>query len=333
MTLEPNLSADILRPRVLILASRFDLSCDYVVSALRALGVPYLRLNTEDLPTFKLEIDPIRAVLRGTTHDFAFEIPESQLSGIYFRQPTFLREAALVNRPVDEQFRRAQWGAFLRSLLVFRRCAWVNHPVSTYEAEHKAVQLRAAAELGFDVPKTRIANSAEAADEISRGQDHVAVKGLDTVLVREGETESFGYTNLISVNQLRGSELHSAPFILQESVREKLDLRVTVVADSAWSACVTLAGNSIVGDWRLAKTDAEFTCAEIPRSVSDRCVALVRHLGLRFGAIDIALSEGRYYFLEINPTGEWAWLQESLKFPIAKALAAALAGPTGTSVG
>ena len=153
----------------------------------------------------------------------------------------------------------------------------------------------------------------------------MAVKGLDTVLVREGNTESFGYTNLLSTDQVRTHELRSAPMILQEALCHKLDLRVTVVGENVWCASVTRGGEQIYGDWRLAKTEADFRHAELPPEIAARCVSLVQRLGLEFGAIDLALSESKYYFLEINPTGEWAWLEETLGFRVADTLARLLA--------
>lgn len=310
----------VLSPRVLVLASRYDFSCDYVASSLRSSQVPYFRLNTEDLPQFELTLDPFAPCLRGVSSELTFEIRGDRLGAVYFRQPTFLREASLNGRPPTEQFQRAQWAAFMRTMMVFDRCLWVNHPARTYEAEHKAVQLRAAAHLGFDVPRTRISNSTGAIDLIANGADRIVVKGLDTVLVRDGRSEVFGYTNLLQPGDLSRNELNSAPTILQEAIADKLDLRVTVVGDMAWCAAVTVKGKPIVGDWRLAKTDAEFNEFCLPEPIVRHCVALTKHLGLTFGAIDLAFSEGKYFFLEINPTGEWAWLQVGLGFPIASGI-------------
>ncbi|MGA2269953.1 MAG: RimK-like protein [Bryobacteraceae bacterium] len=322
-------SDSVLRPRVLVLASRYDLTCDYVVSALHSLHTACLRLNTEDLPHFELALDPVAPLLRGVSPEVTFEICNEHLAGVYFRQPTFLRDASLLGRPAEGQFCRAQWAAFVRSTMIFDRCVWINHPARTYSAEHKALQLKVAAQVGFDVPRTSIANSGTPVERVAGTSDCVAVKGLDTVLVREGNTESFGYTNLLSPEEIHSSELRSAPLILQEGLKSKLDLRVTVVGDVTWCASVTVHGEPIVGDWRLAKADAEFARTDLPTTIAARCVSLVRRLGLQFGAIDLALSQGRYYFLEVNPTGEWAWLQAALNLPIGERLAKVLAsGPT-----
>lgn len=42
----------------------------------------------------------------------------------------------------------------------------------------------------------------------------------------------------------------------------------------------------------------------------DRCQLLVRDLGLTFAAIDLVVQDGEYFFLEVNPTGEWGWVMD-----------------------
>jgi glutathione synthase/RimK-type ligase-like ATP-grasp enzyme len=32
-------------------------------------------------------------------------------------------------------------------------------------------------------------------------------------------------------------------------------------------------------------------------------------LNLKFGGIDLIFCDGKYYFIEVNPTGEWGWLE------------------------
>ena len=41
-------------PQVLLLASKFDFSCDYVVAQFRRRGTPYFRLNSEDFEQFAI---------------------------------------------------------------------------------------------------------------------------------------------------------------------------------------------------------------------------------------------------------------------------------------
>jgi glutathione synthase/RimK-type ligase-like ATP-grasp enzyme len=58
-----------------------------------------------------------------------------------------------------------------------------------------------------------------------------------------------------------------------------------------------------------------------------RCIALIERLGLNNGAIDLILTpDGRHVFLEVNPTGQWQWIDHLTGLPIANAVCDFLAG-------
>ena len=61
-------------------------------------------------------------------------------------------------------------------------------------------------------------------------------------------------------------------------------------------------------DWRKKKIP--FQPYLLPNEISEKCLALTQKLNLSFGAIDIIRNKnGEYIFLEINPNGQWAWLE------------------------
>jgi D-alanine-D-alanine ligase-like ATP-grasp enzyme len=50
-------------------------------------------------------------------------------------------------------------------------------------------------------------------------------------------------------------------------------------------------------------------------------VAYLRAFGLIFGAFDFSVTpDGRWWFLECNPAGQWGWLTEETGLPIADEL-------------
>ena len=110
------------------------------------------------------------------------------------------------------------------------------------------------------------------------------------------------------------------PVIIQEYLEPKIDLRVTVIGGQAFSAAIMREGRGVAGDWRLHKEGIGYEKLELDRTVESRCVQLTRALGLAYGALDLAIVDGEVYFLEINPTGEWAWLVDSIGLPIDKAI-------------
>jgi glutathione synthase/RimK-type ligase-like ATP-grasp enzyme len=205
--------------------------------------------------------------------------------------------------------------------MVFDQARWMNHPRATYLAEHKAFQLRVADDLGFAVPETLVTNSQRYLKDWMPPDASVAVKGLDTVLVRTEATETFGFTTFSTLGALDREEFREAPVVVQRAVTEKLDIRVTVVAQQVFAAEITGREGPIDGDWRTLKDQARFSSHSLPKVIHDRCIELVMSLGLEFGAIDLALADRQYWFLEINPTGEWGWLVDTAGLPIDAAIA------------
>ena len=314
-------------PSILLLASRYDMACDYIVARLRSLPTSYLRLNTEDLSSLAVELDPIRRRLLIQRKDRTYRIGSETLRSVFFRRPVFLRDYGDDHRSPAERFSLIQWAAFVRNLMIFENALWMNHPAATYKAEHKAVQLSLASGMGFAVPATRITNAPHP-HVLEEADAKVAIKGLDTVMVRSAGDEIFGFTTFESAENLHPAAWRSAPATIQRSLIGKLDIRVTVVATEVFAASITAEGRPISEDWRERKGDAHFRPFQLPEAVKARCLAFTRALHLTFSAIDLALCDGHYYFLEINPTGEWAWLVDGAHLPIDEAIAAALAGGT-----
>ena len=313
-------------PQVLILSSRFDLACDYVVSQLRQRDAQYFRLNTEDFDQLAIVAFPDKPKVVLQSGDLEVHLEQPALSAIYFRRAVYPREAFTPTDSPEDQLARTHRSAFMRNLMIFDSCLWVNHPAATYVAEHKAVQLASAKRTGLAIPRTVITNHSSGIASVAGGDPEVAIKGLDTVLVRQDNIETFGYTSLIGTEAAERAPLSSAPIVAQQALTDKLDLRVTVVGNRAFCNTVELRGQPIQGDWRLAKNGATFRPYELPPDVYTKCIQLTQSLGLVFGAIDLAVQDGAYYFLEINPTGEWAWLVDQSSLPIDIAIAAALLG-------
>ena len=66
---------------------------------------------------------------------------------------------------------------------------------------------------------------------------------------------------------------------------------------------------------------ARMEAVELPEDVIARLRNLMKRLGLVYGAIDMRLTpDGRYVFLEINPAGQWLFVEQQTGQPITKSL-------------
>ena len=251
-----------------------------------------------------------------------YEITQEHLQSIYFRAPVFLRTGK--SYTLEEQLYRSQWSAFIRNLIIFDKARWLNHPVSIYQAENKLYQLKLANEHGLDVPITYAGNAIPLGIKLEKSY---IVKSLDTALFYENGSEMFAYTNIINGHELVNSEIQYAPVIIQECLEKKTDIRVTVIGDRIFAVSILKNGLQIEGDWRQTTSEElNYVPMDLPKEVEQKILNLMDNLNLVFGGIDLALVEGKYYFIEVNPTGEWGWLVSSTNLPIEKAIVDCLAG-------
>jgi glutathione synthase/RimK-type ligase-like ATP-grasp enzyme len=293
---------------VLILSSLYDFSVDIVLRRLREMEVSYLRLNMEQMADLRIGFDPVTRsmIVRGLGLDSSLE---ADLRSVWYRSPVFLRNSSS-NESLAEQLRRSQWSAFMRSMMAFDEARWMNHPAETYRAETKPYQLLIASRCGFAVPETIVGN--DVGEMRKRFPAKVAIKSIDTVYLREHENALFAYTSIVNAGELSDENFHQVPLIAQQFLSPKTDLRVTVVGSSVFAYKILVNGEAAPGDWRLHKRD-ELTYEPycLSAEIRDRCVNICLQLNLPFGAIDLIDSDGKIIFIEINPTGEWAWLPDA----------------------
>ncbi len=305
-------------PRILLISSTLDFSTDYIAVGLGQLGVPFVRLNRDTLADSEINFFPTKRTLEYRSKQLRFSISDSKLKAVYYRAPTFLRELGNQNLTLNEKLVVSQWATFCRALSVFEKAKWINWPAATYLAEIKPYQLSMAEKIGFKIPNTIITNNQTAAKKIK--SKTIAVKSLDTIVVSGKNKTGFFYTTEFKKTELSKFAMQKTPVIIQSFLKEKIDIRVTVVGKKIFSVKILCDGFGVEGDWRLKKANLRYIPFDLPNDIKRKCFALTKRLGLVFGAIDFVLVKGKYYFLEINPTGEWSWLLDTAKLPIDSAI-------------
>jgi len=71
-----------------------------------------------------------------------------------------------------------------------------------------------------------------------------------------------------------------------------------------------------------SKPETIYTLFELDNNVAEKCLLMNQQLDLNFGAYDFAYSkEGEYVFLEINPNGQWGFVEDKTGLPLSKAMA------------
>lgn len=292
-------------PEILIVSTKDDYATDYITFCLNKINASYLRLNMDQLFDFSININPYEPELYGNGENFSFRINPNILRSIYFRAPVFWKDQYRGNLSPDQQFSHNQWAAFIHSLIIFEDVLWVNHPQHIYTAESKPYQLYKARKLGFYTPETIITNSNKTNAIFKKNM--AIIKTLGSMMLNIENKDAFIYTNLINKKDLQKEDISSAPVILQETLIPKIDIRVTVIGKKAFAVSIKKNGIGIDIDWRIEK-NVTYEEIELPKDIEKKCIKLTESLDLKYSGIDLLLHDDNYYFLEINPTGDWMWL-------------------------
>ena len=197
--------------------------------------------------------------------------------------------------------------------------AWVNQPELDELAHHKPYQLAVAAEVGLPIPETLITNDPHAA------RDFIDRFGLQQTIYKTfvATEENWRETRVMRRDELEMLDrVRLAPVIFQEFVPAAKDLRVTVVGEEMFCAAISAPPDGYQIDYRMDLEGASFEPADLPVEVEKGISALMQRLGLVYGAIDLRRTpEGKHVFLEVNPAGEWLFVEERTGQPITESMA------------
>jgi len=200
---------------------------------------------------------------------------------------------------------------------------FVNPPVLDEVAHHKPYQLGVATDVGLTVPRTVITNDPEAARAFAQelGPDRTIYKTFVASEDHWRETRILRTEELTMLEQLR-----LAPAIFQEFIPADADVRVTVMGETVFAVAIRAAPGGYAVDYRMDLERASFEPIDLPAGLVEGLRALMDQLGLVYGAIDLRRTpSGDYVFLEVNPAGEWRFVEERTRQPITRTMADLLA--------
>lgn len=250
----------------------------------------------------------------------------NDFSTIWYMHP-FLPKELLLYEPIEFRHYISTQFMKMREVLwtVFQSKRWVNDPWKTYRLENKIYQSYLASEAGLKMPDTIIGSNPE---EIRRFYvEHsrkIVVKNFATSPIPDRVV----MTNLVTEEDyLALDSAKIAPAIYQEYVDKLYELRITVVGNKIFVTNIYSQEDSQTAiDWRSKPLLNDFQVrmepGEVPTEIKEKILHFMSISGLQYGCIDmIRTPDDRYIFLEINPAGQWYFVQVKTKVQIANAIA------------
>lgn len=327
-----------MKKKVLIIThTNEDNDCvETVTRSLDKLGAEVVRLNVDRYPTEYLLASQYKngrwEVLLDNGNDLYCL---NDFAAIWNRR--LLNFGACLNKEVSNEYikgcytesRKTFWGMLthLESDVFF-----MNGINILDIASNKEAQLRVASDLAIQVPQTCITNNPRIAKEFIESYPNGVVSKLQhNFKTYEDGEEGTVFTNEVTDKDLERLEsLRYCPMQFQEKIEKKLELRIIIVGNKCYSfALDSQSHEEGKVDWRKvgAKTLTDWKWCEIPRELEEKLIQYQQYFYMNYGAADFILTpEGEYVFLEVNPGGEFFWLDRILNFEISDQIAKVLLG-------
>lgn len=306
--------------KVLLFTNKEDVTTDFIVQELKRQEIDFYRFNTEELSKsveIDLNFEKEKYLLIDKLDNKTYNILD--FTDIYYRRP----ELPLYN---DESLSEGE-KSFLQTEIyytlegVYRLLSnkhWFNNVFAIRNAENKIYQLQLAKEVGLSIPSTLISNHYDSMEQFMEKGKHI-IKPVHNARIKDEKLPQIVYTSEIT-QAIKKEEAEYNINYLQDKIEKRYDVRATFVEEKCFA--VTIDSQELEEtrvDWRKGEHILQHTPIELPREILLKCIQLMKRLDLHYGAIDFILDkQGNYFFLEINPNGQWAWIEHLTGLPISK---------------
>lgn len=316
----------LISPSTLIFGESGDIHVTAVLSKLSDSTVPLLidfsRFGKDFVATYVThDGKPICSIRDKLGNSFVLDSVEK----VWWRRPQpFLPDEILgrnLQHYVAEEC-RCFWGGVLSSI---SGATWFNHYDRHRIIDRKLTQLNIATQAGFKIPDTCVTS-----DKV------LALKFLEKHSYRAIYKSFSGSEDFWQPTRpyLKEYERHLAclvacPVIFQELIDAECEYRVTVINDRVFVARKETRKSRYKYDTRI-DCALRHEVSSLPLEIEKQLLRFMEFAEIRFGAFDLILSTaGEIYFIEINPAGQFLYIEEETGMDISEAMGAALSSEQG----
>ncbi len=246
-----------------------------------------------------------------------------RLSGIWWRRPKIPQPKKDVRHPTVRKLATEELKQFYLGSIATSKARIMNPFAQSAIARFKLNQLQLASTVGLNVPPTLVSTSASRIDKFIEEYDaDLIYKPFSGIGFGAYETRP-----LVGDERNMSEQMSGCPPILQQHVHGEYDLRITIVGDILLSAKIEYKKGYHPVDSRADMVP--ITPVSLPSNLRAKLFKLVDDLGLAYAAIDMRFDGENYWFFEVNPEGQFLWIELHTKLPISQAVACYL---TRTSI-
>ncbi|MBS1590150.1 MAG: grasp-with-spasm system ATP-grasp peptide maturase [Bacteroidetes bacterium] len=202
---------------------------------------------------------------------------------------------------------------------------------------NKIQNLKIAKNCGLKIPETLICTCFSSLQNFLQKYPFVISKPIRSGYLKTKDILIHTSTKQISIDTLK--ELKEKikgnsflPSLFQQYIEKKFELRIFFFEKTFYPMAIFSQQNEKTKiDFRNYDDSRPNRCVpfKLPLSIEEKLNSFVTHINMRSGSIDIIYSiNNEYVFLEINPIGQFQWLDKGCNYYIDKKIASYLINNT-----
>ncbi len=293
-------------PKILVITSSIDVTVDYIINKYQS--VTFYRFNVDWFSQYKIYIGGTVGWEISSEY-WDVSISPLNIQSIYYRKPMF---------PDLQEFDKVYWPMItkdIQSVITgladsFKKTV-LSRPSILAKTENKVFQLMYAIQNGLAIPVSFIGNINADFTRFCSGTSIIKPISIGKVFTENG-CELYQTSMLGKIE----SDISLTPVYLQEYVHKSYEVRLTIIDNHMFPVRID-CDNKV--DWRRDYSSHQYSLVEAPVSIVKSCLRMLQDFGLVYGAFDFIVDEsGKWIFLEVNPNGQWLWLEQILQIDISK---------------
>lgn len=317
---------------ILIISEEFECTTDEVVQWLLLYNISFLRINKEtSLKIVELSLSSERLLFEFNGRVFNINdfdtvwYRRGNLNSSFF-QPALFELSSYPNMLNQVgRFLGNEWN--ILQFYIFYVLEGKSRVLGSFQKSlvNKLINLNIAKQCGLIIPDTTITskgcivkNRLTAAEQISK-----PISESETFQNTDGSILKM-LTEVVNIDEIN-DENDFFPSLIQENIKKWIELRVFFLGNRFYSMAIFSQSNSMTAtDFRNYDNDKSNRMVpyKLPRSIENKLLKFIKHLGLNTGSIDMIVTlEREYVFLEVNPVGNIEMVSKNCNYPIEQEIA------------
>lgn len=318
---------------VLIFSASEDASTSVVLDWIHYLGGQFIRINDTHLEElrFSLELNAQDDSLRLVYENESVNI--EAITSIWYRRHTGYEPQ--INIPSEIKSKQGLGSYCNKEHIAFRNALyralyrenkkWLNYPAFIYV--DKIHVLNVAKRQGLNVPPSLLTNIKEEVIQFCERHGSVIIKPASEVYSFFYKDAFYAmYTSKFCIDDfIKHTPDNFFPVYLQENISKFVEIRTFYLETQCFSMAIfSQKQPETETDFRAGffRGTARATPFALPVEMEQKITCLMEALNLNSGSIDMILTpEGDYYFLEVNPVGQFGMVSYPCNYFLEKRIA------------